>query len=144
MMLLIFILAGFGVTTIITKSEIFSPLRRWLDTGGSNLANNFFGFLIVCPMCVGFWVGVFQSITMYSPSIDAFWSDYVFSGIISYIRFTFITIYSMVLDGAMLGGISWTIHIFLDYLDKKYDYLQTKELYYQWVAAKSEKEKGVL
>jgi len=51
--LLYFILAAYGCTQILIYGSIFNkvrPSREWL--GG-------FGKLFHCPMCMGFWVGIF-------------------------------------------------------------------------------------
>ena len=53
MELLWFILAAYGLTQILVYGTIFNkmrPQKSWL--GG-------FGELFHCPMCMGFWVGVF-------------------------------------------------------------------------------------
>lgn len=42
-----------GITLIVTQSKLTSPLRDALDA-----RSEFFGFLLSCPMCFGFWVGV--------------------------------------------------------------------------------------
>jgi fructose-specific phosphotransferase system IIC component len=51
--LIYFILAAYGLTQILIFGSIFNkirPSKNWL---------NGFGKLFHCPMCVGFWVGVF-------------------------------------------------------------------------------------
>ena len=51
--LLYFVLAAYGMTQIIIFGSIFNnvrPPKSWL---------NGFGKLFHCPMCMGFWVGVF-------------------------------------------------------------------------------------
>ena len=53
MELIWFILAAYGLTQIIVYGTIFNKIRPpkdWL---------NGFGELFHCPMCMGFWVGVF-------------------------------------------------------------------------------------
>ena len=53
MELLWFILAAYGLTQILVYGTIFNkmrPQKSWL--GG-------FGELFHCPMCMGFWVGIF-------------------------------------------------------------------------------------
>ena len=53
MELLYFILAAYGMTQLIVYGSIFSkvrPTKEWL---------NGFGELFNCPMCMGFWVGMF-------------------------------------------------------------------------------------
>tara|TARA_R110000824_G_scaffold117863_7_gene269925 strand:- start:516 stop:845 length:330 start_codon:yes stop_codon:yes gene_type:complete len=51
--LIYFILAAYGLTQILIFGSIFNKIRppkSWL---------NGFGKLFYCPMCMGFWVGVF-------------------------------------------------------------------------------------
>ena len=50
MQLLYFILCAFGLTQIIVYSSLFNSVR---PTKGK------LGELFECPMCVGFWVGIF-------------------------------------------------------------------------------------
>ena len=49
-----------GVTQIVTKSWIFHPLRRFLHRRAPQSVSVLFS----CPMCFGFWVGVFWSLTL--------------------------------------------------------------------------------
>ena len=51
--LLYFILCSYGMTQIIIFGSIFNsmrPTKEWLSG---------FGKLFHCPMCMGFWVGIF-------------------------------------------------------------------------------------
>ena len=53
MYLVYFVLAAYGLTQILVYGSIFNkirPSRTWLHG---------FGKLFHCPMCMGFWVGVF-------------------------------------------------------------------------------------
>ena len=53
MELIYFILTAYGLTQILIYGSIFNkirPSKEWL---------NGFGKLFHCPMCMGFWVGVF-------------------------------------------------------------------------------------
>lgn len=134
MSLLLFILIGFGITTIITKSSIFEPLRDRLDNGGDTLSENFFGMLIVCPMCVGFWIGVLQSVIFGSISYQAFLSETFlnFENIFEYVWFGIVSIFSIVSDGAIIGSLSWVALSLITYLDRKHDYYETLDAYYQY------------
>ncbi len=49
--LISFILACYGMTMILVYGKIFNPIR---PTSG------FFGDLLKCTMCTGFWVGIFN------------------------------------------------------------------------------------
>lgn len=130
MSLLLFLLAGFGVTTIITKGDIFEPLRSSLDNNKEGLYENFFGILITCPMCVGFWVGIFQSIMFGSIMSSAFSVNYLYQ-----------EVFATIFDGAMLGGVAWSIHQILNVLSSKFSYYATKALYYEFKIIEDEKEK---
>lgn len=55
---LIFFLAGAGATQIVCFSKLFRWLRAWLTT--DKLYWNLDSFF-TCPLCVGFWVGVWFS-----------------------------------------------------------------------------------
>ena len=52
--LLYFILASWGMTQILVYSSIFEKARHWIGE-----KSDWFGTLINCPMCTGFWVGTF-------------------------------------------------------------------------------------
>jgi hypothetical protein len=149
MNLLLFVLIGFGITTIITKSTIFEPLRNRLDNGDDSLSENFFGLLITCPMCVGFWVGVLQSAMFGSLSYQAFFSEVFlnFENIFEYFWFFMTWVFCKVSDGAIIGGLSWVALSLITYLDKKHDYYETLDAYYQYKGEsliKQNREKQVL
>ena len=52
--LLCFILTGWGMTQILVYGTIFENQRDWIME-----KSDWLGTLIHCPMCTGFWVGVF-------------------------------------------------------------------------------------
>jgi hypothetical protein len=52
--LLYFVLASWGMTQILVYGTIFENQRSWIME-----KSNWFGALIHCPMCTGFWVGAF-------------------------------------------------------------------------------------
>lgn len=55
---LIMLLTGsIGLTLIITSSLVMLPIRNVIENISSKL-----GELINCPMCTGFWVGLFSSL----------------------------------------------------------------------------------
>lgn len=57
MELLMVVIASVGVTNIITSGGIFEGLREAVIS-----ESDFFGKLILCPMCLGFWVGLIISL----------------------------------------------------------------------------------
>ena len=57
MSLLVFILTVVGITDIITSGRIFESFREWVKR-----KNYWLGYLVGCPMCLGFWCGVFFGI----------------------------------------------------------------------------------
>ena len=61
--LIYWILVSFGLTTIVSISKIFKPVRAWVGARSS-----FLGELLACSMCTGFWAGVFLSLTYFSPT----------------------------------------------------------------------------
>tara|TARA_R100000664_G_scaffold34049_1_gene53652 strand:+ start:5075 stop:5410 length:336 start_codon:yes stop_codon:yes gene_type:complete len=52
--LLYFVLASWGMTQILVYGSIFENQRRWVLE-----KSDWLGTLVGCPMCMGFWVGVF-------------------------------------------------------------------------------------
>ena len=64
---LYWVLASFGITTIISVSKIFKPVREFIGA-----KSKFLGELLACSMCTGFWVGVFLSLAYYSPTGNIF------------------------------------------------------------------------
>lgn len=56
------------MTNIIVSSKLTSPIRSFLSCKPGPW--QMFAYLMKCPMCVGFWVGVFWwSMSMF-PSVD--------------------------------------------------------------------------
>tara|TARA_R110001583_G_scaffold6811_9_gene34322 strand:- start:3986 stop:4282 length:297 start_codon:yes stop_codon:yes gene_type:complete len=50
MALIYFVLVSYGITQILVYGSIFNKLRP---------SKGFFGEMLHCPMCLGFWVGIF-------------------------------------------------------------------------------------
>ena len=60
---ILWILVSFGITFSMTHGKIFKSLREKVaDT------HHLLGDIISCPMCLGFWVGIFLSLTWESPT----------------------------------------------------------------------------
>lgn len=58
MQLLIFILACYGMTMILVYSKIFEDIREKVRS----LNNELLSYMLKCCMCMGFWVGIFNSL----------------------------------------------------------------------------------
>lgn len=59
-MIILWLLSCFGLTWIITRSVIFAPLRTFLPKPMGTTP--FWGTLVRCPQCMGFWVGVAHAV----------------------------------------------------------------------------------
>lgn len=66
--LICFILSCFGVTNAVTSGKIFEWLRSLLQP------IPWLGYMVKCPMCLGFWVGIGWAIVGIGPVI---YSDYL-------------------------------------------------------------------
>lgn len=67
--LVVWSLACYGVTLIITGSYLLSGVRRRVAS-----LSTFLGKLVSCPMCTGFWVGVAIPVRVINaghPALDA-------------------------------------------------------------------------
>lgn len=53
-----------AITNIITKSELFRPLRAWLFES-NNRALRFVHSIIDCPYCTSVWVSLFSIFMLY-------------------------------------------------------------------------------
>ena len=58
-----FCLAAYGLTQIVVYSKVFEPIRPKFG---------WWGDLFHCPMCVGFWVGVFLFGVNYNTELFTF------------------------------------------------------------------------
>jgi len=67
--LLYFILASWGMTQILVYGTIFTTARLWIME-----KSDWFGTLIHCPMCTGFWVGAL--VFLISPWTELFTFEY--------------------------------------------------------------------
>ena len=77
MNIIIFILICFGLTNILVYSKILSSIRP---------NDGFWGDMLHCPMCTGFWVGLFIAIVSNISNILVFnltLVDYVFLSCLS-------------------------------------------------------------
>ena len=100
MLLILFFLACFGVTNIITGGKIFEPLRKSLAriaapvvifecgeeqvTRPANIFWRSLAYWIKCPMCIGVPVGVsWRLIGLFPNTSLGFWRELVIAGFVS-------------------------------------------------------------
>lgn len=97
---LISILVVYGLTNIIVQGSIFNGVKEWLTEKAITRNPGFikwglekFITLINCPMCTGFWVGVF---------VGWFFGPFVY--------------WNILFNGALYSGTTWVITSFVQFL----------------------------
>ena len=107
--LLIFMLAAYGMATIIVYGSIFNGLRNkiynWADKEymAFNGLGKFISELIKCMLCTGTWVGFFLSLLMFSPTIHFF-------GLNQFL--------SVFFDGMFAAGSVWAINAIIEWFEE--------------------------
>lgn len=86
-------LAVIGLTTIITQSKLFAPVRQVFELA---VRSRF----LHCPMCVGFWVGLGLSLLHFGCCPGPLWLRPVF-------------------DGWASSGLNWIVFVILVRLGSK-------------------------
>lgn len=117
---MIFISITLGITLIITQSTLFSSFREMLKKN-----NVFFYDLFSCPMCLGFWVGIFvfnfcpEEINVFMLKTYNFidYNDFMNDYKLSYILYN-------VYVGAIISFINWLSHNILVLLILAGDYIK--------------------
>jgi len=99
---LVWSLGVFGTTNIIVVSTIFSPIREWVlfsDKKDRVLRRfKFPGKLITCPMCMGFWIGCFWSVFLWSPSKElGYYNNFI----------------NILFDGFLGSIMSWMLYLLI-------------------------------
>lgn len=77
MELLLATVINFGIAFIVTESHIFEWLRNLVKP------INKLSQLLNCPLCFGFWSGIFLSLTFYNPTYELFEVNLYFSYFLS-------------------------------------------------------------
>ena len=98
MMLLFWVLAAYGTVSIISWGSIFEELRTWVKT-----KSNFFGTLITCPLCLGFWTGFVMSLTLgglCNHYFNTHWGFYLFA------------------DSVFTSGAVWAINAIIEFFEE--------------------------
>lgn len=109
MIVLIWVLAAYGMSNILVYGSIFQGMRNSLrKTGDSNIPiiSNVFGFisdLVSCMMCTSTWVGFFMSLVTYSP-----WYEII--GLNQYL--------SVFFDGMLASGAVWGINAIVEWFEE--------------------------
>ena len=72
MVMLIWLLAAYGMSNILVYGSIFQGMRDSINNWGNSMlpfngVGKFIGDLLSCMMCTSVWVGFFLSISYYSP-----------------------------------------------------------------------------
>ena len=109
MIILMWILASYGMTTILVYGSIFNGLRNWIHKWGNsdyyafNGLGKFLSGLISCMLCTSTWVGFFLSYTLYSP-----WHEII--GLNQYISIFF--------DGMLSAGAVWALNGVIEWFEE--------------------------
>jgi hypothetical protein len=78
----IWLLSCFGLTWIVTRSVLFAPLRARLPKPVGTTP--FWGTLVRCPQCFGFWVGVLHALVGVAPvGVGSGWQSVLCAGFVS-------------------------------------------------------------
>jgi surface polysaccharide O-acyltransferase-like enzyme len=107
--LLIFMIAAYGMTTILVYGSIFNGLRDSIHNWGNNeyapfnYLGKFISQLIQCMLCTSVWVGFFLSLVMFSPVTT-------FIGLNEY--------FSVFFDGMFSAGSVWAINAIIEWFEE--------------------------
>lgn len=113
--LIVFMLSIYGGSNGIVYSTLLLPMRLWImykgyevDAEGqvintverTSFAARFLSKLINCPLCMGFWLGIFYSLTIVSPcQLSTQYLEY--------------SIPCMLFDGFLGSAAAWILHLLL-------------------------------
>ena len=98
MLLLFWMLAAYGMTSILVWGKIFDNQREWIKKH-----SKFFGDLISCTLCTSTWVGFFMSIVLGGLTNHYFkapWLVYLF------------------FDGMFSAGSVWAINAIIEWFEE--------------------------
>jgi len=90
----VLIVAGYGLTSVVTHSLIAKPVRNFLSKRSLKIYE-----FVKCPQCVGFWVGVLLTILV--PEL---------------LDIAEFPVLNWLLAGFVVSGSSWFIHAILESL----------------------------
>lgn len=98
MILLFYIIAAYGMTSILVWGSIFESTREWIKN-----KSKFFGDLISCTLCTSTWVGFFMSL---------------FLGSISTKYFDTIWFINLFFDGMLTAGGVWALNAIIEFFEE--------------------------
>ena len=98
MMVLFWILAAYGMTSILVWGSIFESTRTFIKKH-----SKFFGDLISCTLCTSTWVGFFMSLVLGGLTNHYFESPWLF-----YVFF----------DGMFTAGAVWAINAIVEFFEE--------------------------
>lgn len=98
MILLFYIIAAYGMTSILVWGSIFETTRQWIKS-----KSKFFGDLISCTLCTSTWVGFFMSL---------------FLGSISTQYFDTIWFINLFFDGMLTAGGVWALNAIIEFFEE--------------------------
>lgn len=101
------IITVLGITHIITGTKIFEKFRELVD----GVSPNFWGVLVSCPTCMGFWVGCLVSSIF--PFLQTYEIPFTFTNENAKI---FLTIF---LHGAFSSCLNWLTHLLTTIIESK-------------------------
>lgn len=109
MIVLIWLLAAYGMSNILVYGSIFSGMRNTLSEWGNSQYTPFRGVfkfisdLLSCMMCTSTWVGFFMSYVAYSP-----WNQII--GLNEYVSIFF--------DGMLASGFVWAFNGMVEWFEE--------------------------
>ena len=121
MIVLIWVLAAYGMSNILVYGSIFQGMRdsfRKIGNSKTPVIGDLFNFisdLLSCMMCTSTWVGFFMSLVSYSP-----WCGIV--GLNQYLSIFF--------DGMLASGAVWAINAIVEWFEENRMSNQKQELTY--------------
>jgi hypothetical protein len=97
MTLLLWVLAAYGMTSILVWGSIFESTRTFIKKH-----SKFFGDLITCTLCTSTWVGFFMSIVLGGLTIKFFEVNWIVG---------------IFWDGMFSAGSVWALNAIIEYFE---------------------------
>ena len=109
MIVLIWVLAAYGMSNILVYGSIFQGFRDGIRNWGNSMlpfngVAKFIGELLSCMMCTSTWVGFFLGLTIFSPTLFLFETPIE---------------YSWFFDGCMASGGVWALNAIIEWYENK-------------------------